>query len=704
MLILVAGCSMARNPFSKTDGSFSTHTDREIERRIEAGDYDAAIERIERRRRENTGSARISSTGTGRLTPTNSSSDDVSQTSFQQQLPGVSASEIEAMIEQLVLLEPVSMRAQKREIYRRMSPSTLRQIIAGYEQANLIGQTRIAGNDLSQARDRINNSGAMNALQNAGFPDAPNPRNVVENRPLGMDTPWDQRTTQRTDQRPLPINDPLRMPNNSNVDPGGSRLQPAGGFILENENANGRSGIRQMSATISDIDRLTQAGRPTQQIRTNNSQLPQINPAGAAPRGNPFTPGFGREFDTNPPANNSLNHLKNGPGGIQLLTPQNVDQSQSGLQGIGTQRQSQTQFGIGTNQGSAVSTVPGIGEQRLPIGRGRGNLPLQTPMDRLTNRSPVTTRTDQGLNSYLSGGVQDRTEPTSLPGRFSRNMQNILPSIRNVAERTLPTFPGIGLGGPEPGSTGTIGNQPNAQNGLLLAIQSLEQQLATTAPGQTEQERLDYVQHHVALRTLYLIVGRNEQALVSIPGTDPTEQEFWQQMMWAVASYFDAQGVPNSSDRATQTIGQLRSAVKQLRSRANLTINNVAFCYKIDGFGHYDRFSRDRFKSGQPILLYAELKNFQSALVESDRFRTVMNSGIEIYRGTGNQELLGTIPFDVTEDFCRTQREDYFLAFEFSVPERLDPGTYTMVLKVEDQLNRKTALSRLNFVVTADDQ
>lgn len=706
--ILVSGCSMGRNPFSRDDRSYATHNDREIERRLADGDYDAAIKGIEKLRREKElGTPRISSVkaGSSSLTPRDSTGvDDLAQTPFQQQLPGVSATEIDSMIEQLVLLEPVSMREQKRAVYRQMSPSTLRQIVAGYEQANLIGQSRIAADDLDQARERINNSGAMNTIQNAGFPEAPNPRNIADNRPLGIDSPWDQRQTQRNeDDQPFRMRDPRQVaPIGSETGPGGSRLRPAAGFSLPDDVGSGPGDITQIGGTTSDIGRLTNAGRSNSQLPQNNSQLPQINPAGTAPfKNNPFTPSFGSEF------NNSPGATKSGPNGVQLLTPQNVDQGQNNLQGTGidpSANQQRPRYGIGIDRSSATSTVPGIGEPAFPS-TARGNVPPDTPFDQLTNKPSVGTNPNRDTANQLptdnltpQTNAGNSNSASSFPGRISNSMQNIIPSIRNAAERTLPTFPGIGLGGPAAGSLNSAG-PAEIQDSMTLAIQTLEQQLASTAPGRTEQERLDYVRQHVGLRTLYLIAGRNEQALVSIPGAEPTDQEFWQQMMWSVASYFDAQGVPNSSDRATQTIGQLRAAVQQLRSRANLELNNVAFCYKIDGFGHYDRFSRDRFKSAQPILLYAELKNFQSTLVEGDRFRTVMNSGIEIYRGTGNQELLGSIPFDVTEDLCRTQREDYFLAFEFSVPERLEAGTYTLVLKVEDQLSRKTAMSQLNFVV-----
>lgn len=665
LFIFTSGCSSIRNPFSSGE-RYSTHSEKEIERRIAAGEYDNAIKR---RRDTQDGGRQVSGLSEfDRATiPGNAGAPP---SSVQQRLPGVSATELNGMIEELVSLEPAALKSKKRDVYRQMSPSTLRQILTGYRQANLIGQSQIAVNDLDQARDRVNQGASGNSFQNADFPDAPDPRNVAQNRPLGIDPPWRQRPDANR-QQPLRMNDPTNGQPDFSPTPGGSRLKPAGGFNVPGQ-GDPNGGITQMSGTTGQLDR-TNNRSPT------DSLLPQINPGGSVPRdANSFTPGFGRDF------NNQRNAGNTRPDAVQLMNPQDVTPSQN------QPGQLSNRFQIGNEKDSATSTVPGIGDQLLP--------------PNLRNGPSLQIRQDPSLRNPLNGNSQTDgtnpngdTTPGGLPSRISSSVQNILPSIRNVAERTLPTFPGIGLGGPAADSN--LRNPANGQDGLLLAIQSLEQQLASTAPGQTEAERLDYIRKHVGLRTLYIVAGRNGQALDSIPGAKPTEQEFWQQMMWSVVSYFDTQGVSNSSDRATQTIGQLRAAVQQLRARANLELNNVAFCHKIDGFGYYDRFSRDRFKSGQPILLYAEVKNFQSALVEDDRFRTVMNSGIEIYRGTGDQELLASIPFDVTEDLCRTQREDYFLAFEFFVPERLEVGTYTMVLKVEDQLSRKVTMSRLNFVV-----
>ena len=117
----------------------------------------------------------------------------------------------------------------------------------------------------------------------------------------------------------------------------------------------------------------------------------------------------------------------------------------------------------------------------------------------------------------------------------------------------------------------------------------------------------------------------------AIPGLEASEQEFWQQLLWSVSNYFDAAAMPNRSDRFTQTVEQLRTAVARLQGDANLQLRNVAFCHKIVSFGNFERFERDEYSPGQLVLLYAEIANFKSAPQPSDGlYKTQIKSTIEI--------------------------------------------------------------------------
>ena len=222
---------------------------------------------------------------------------------------------------------------------------------------------------------------------------------------------------------------------------------------------------------------------------------------------------------------------------------------------------------------------------------------------------------------------------------------------------------------------------------------------ASLTPGDNEHSRQLYLRKHVQLRLLNLIAGQMDRALQPVPGIDPADQEFWQQMLWGMASYFDTQGMPDSSERATQTIAQLRSASTRLQEKARLELHNVAFCYKISGFGNYQRFKRDEFTPGQPVLLYAEVGNFKSELIADGQFRTLLKSTLEIVEGGPAGHIVETLLLPPSEDHCRNQRRDYYHSYEFSIPQGCEPGPHMLRLRVEDQLGKKFTLTTLNFTV-----
>ncbi|MDA0834955.1 MAG: hypothetical protein O2955_07630 [Planctomycetota bacterium] len=230
-------------------------------------------------------------------------------------------------------------------------------------------------------------------------------------------------------------------------------------------------------------------------------------------------------------------------------------------------------------------------------------------------------------------------------------------------------------------------------------IEKTERELATLPLGTTPEEQRRFLEKHVFLRMLYWMGKQQERALQPIPGIDPADQEFWQQIFWAMTNYFDAQTIPNEADRAAQTLVQLRAAVQRLQEKAKLEIHNVAFCHKITSFGSYERFNKDEFTPGQPVLLYGEMVNFKSEPTSDGQYRTILKSTLEIYRAGPQGELVDSIPFPVTEDLCRQPRSDYFHSYEFTIPQRIILGPHVLKLVVEDQLSRKIATYSINFMV-----
>jgi hypothetical protein len=234
---------------------------------------------------------------------------------------------------------------------------------------------------------------------------------------------------------------------------------------------------------------------------------------------------------------------------------------------------------------------------------------------------------------------------------------------------------------------------------LARLISLVESEAFAIHPGETEAQAQDYIKKQVDLRMLYLIAGQQERALQAIPGIEPADQEFFQQIFWGLTNYFDSVSIPSSADRAAQTVAQMQNAVLRLQEKANLELRNVSFCHKISSFGNYEKYARDEFSPGQDVLVYAEVANTHSEPTPDGKFRTNLKSTLEVVRHGSQAEAPERIDMPETIDLCRTHRRDYFHVYQFTIPTKLSAGPHTLKLSVEDQLSRRTTTYSLNFTV-----
>ncbi|MBX3451182.1 MAG: hypothetical protein KF777_16570 [Planctomycetaceae bacterium] len=235
------------------------------------------------------------------------------------------------------------------------------------------------------------------------------------------------------------------------------------------------------------------------------------------------------------------------------------------------------------------------------------------------------------------------------------------------------------------------------QSDLDRLIGIVEQDVARVAVPTTAEGRHAQLRQQLYLRMLYLMANRPERALTAIPGLDPVDQEFCQQVLWGLANYLDVEHMPRSADRAGQAISQLNTAVRRLREVADLEIRSVGFCQRILDFGIYERFPRDEFSPGQEVLVYAEIDNYRSDPTLDGRYRTVLRSTLEILSPTG--EVRWKRDFPATEDLCRAPRRDYFHNYQFAIPDKLPLGPHRLKLTIFDELSGKMSSYTANFVV-----
>ncbi len=660
---ITSGCTMMRNPLaSKTDPQEASRRRMiaEMNARTEKGDIAGARQIL----------ARLEA------------SDQAGQTNSsviplgQPRVPD--PAEVDNLVNRLVAFDPPALRESSRQKYAKFSTTQLKQMLAAYEETASFGQQNLnqfvpaaANSELMYASNsqpsnsQTQNSARPSAPGNsfAGQPSAPDPR-AAGGQSLGTQSPWqaEQRNSQPSQGGAprLPDSNLADVPNNNGIAAGGG-LQTVSGEMPARSGIAGAAPSRAASNPFPDAAPL---------VAPKADDLPVISPGNSGlqnpvTRQNSITRTGGSAPATDQGAARYPGETSN--GGVSLLNQISpVDENATAPTSASDPGFDTGEFPGTTRFNDAGSTSPQFPDNRnLEAPRLGGSVPSQS-----------------GLPGVLETGVQ--------------GMQQFIPKIKDAAGRTLRSF---GQGDPS-GDPATL-SVNNGQTDIPEVIRNLKTELLTATPGQTDAERVQYIRKHVNLRMLNLVNGDVGQAVEPIPGIASADQEFWQQMIWSVSNYFDDQGMPDPSVRSAETIEQLRGAIAQLGQTADLKLRNTTFCHRIVSFGNYERFKEDRFTTGQPVLLYSEVENFTSRRSSNDGYRTILQSTIELYRANDLSQPAATIPLsaDTTEDFCRAQRRDYFHSYEFSIPPNLEPGQYTLQLRVVDQQSRKVATSKVNFEV-----
>ncbi len=270
--------------------------------------------------------------------------------------------------------------------------------------------------------------------------------------------------------------------------------------------------------------------------------------------------------------------------------------------------------------------------------------------------------------------------------------------VPDMARRLIPTMP-LWPSGEGSGKRSDESTEAAADSALETLRDAARTEISKLSPGDTPAQRQRFIRKHVYLRLLAAIDEQPQEALVPVPGLDTAEQEFWQNIFWAQTNYFETESMPESDERATETIHRLDAAIRSLQPRARLALKHLALCRQIHSFGDYNAFEKNEYSPGQEVLLYTEIENFTSQPTPDGRQRTLLKSMITIQKDEPPGEVVQQIRVGATEDLCRSTRRDYFHNYEFKIPRTLPLGRYVLTLHVTDLLGNKTASESLKLTV-----
>jgi len=191
-----------------------------------------------------------------------------------------------------------------------------------------------------------------------------------------------------------------------------------------------------------------------------------------------------------------------------------------------------------------------------------------------------------------------------------------------------------------------------------------------------------------------------------------SENYFWQHQLEAITSMLQTSELTDDKANdlmkhhtAHETLVHLRQAIAELESLANLKVVSGAFCTEVSGYGQFKTFVSDVFDSGQKVLLYCEVENYNSPEQSSDSgatFHTRLRGSYAIYDASGH--AVQQAEFPVVEDIARRRRRDFYMHLPITIGD-LSNGDYELHLLVEDLGGNKTAslTPPLVFTISSND-
>lgn len=346
--------------------------------------------------------------------------------------------------------------------------------------------------------------------------------------------------------------------------------------------------------------------------------------------------------------------------------------------GVGDQGSENSEAVSPSINGSAASLATRDGASVEPAASEKTSQPISAPRSRDTTADsapPKATGTPTADVMPTQPPLRPPLKATKRAPSELANVKSSESSSTNADSKTAPE---------------TRTDSEHRQVELTKTILAMEgESAANTAAA-------DEIARQIRLRMMYLAAGRRDDALRPIPGLSAGQQEFWNKEIYGLATYLDADKAGDHERQAAEAALHLREAASRIGEFASPVVRNLAFCKEVTSFGVFKRFPKDEFKAGDEALLYCEIENLKADSTDKG-YRTSVKSSYQILDAHG--ERMAEQEFPASEDLCTSQRRDFFIPYFIWVPKRIDPGTYTLQLTVEDTQTHKTGQASIQFAV-----
>jgi hypothetical protein len=366
-------------------------------------------------------------------------------------------------------------------------------------------------------------------------------------------------------------------------------------------------------------------------------------------------------------------------------------------------------------RGAAVPTraVAAASAANAP-GKQRAAIPTQA-------QSADTVGTSSSTDKVVEHAAQPATadqEQQTKSGGISGNMQvaNASPSeiVDEQVEVVAASEP-LGVDAAEDSSGLLPSEVEDAElhwrKQLRQAVTKLTRELREHPPADSQE----LARQQMYLSLLHLVAEDRDKSMEALENVSDEELEFWRQTVMGLGVLLDPDEMPRFRQRVDLATDHLRKGVSTLSTLGPLRLNNLALCSKVNGFGDFEEFSTYKFRPGQLVILYVEVENFhvvqhdpltqdsrrmarrRNLATESATFHTELHGRWEIL--DADQRPVASRELPVDRNRCRNRRHDYFIPYTLYLPEKMEPGYYTLELTIEDKQGDKFGNAAIDFQI-----
>ena len=343
-----------------------------------------------------------------------------------------------------------------------------------------------------------------------------------------------------------------------------------------------------------------------------------------------------------------------------------------------TQVDSGSSFSLSDDDGTA--STPASSTPATPEGKSEV---IQSPEKQLAKHQLVKQESRANAGSQKTGVSRENGRATTGVDRVDAPKTEVI----QAAERAP-------VDGDRSART-AIAIEATNTDWRTLALEAREA-LKSEAESASAQSPSQQLAIEAKLRMLSLVLDDLEGAMTPIEFLEPDAKDYFTHQFQALHAATDPQGNPVINRRWTIALQSQRKALTHLAAVSNLEVQNVAFCTEVDSFGIISKFPQYHFKRDQELLLYCELDNFVSEKLKNE-YETKLQGSYEIVDSSGRRVADQMLPPD--EHICSNQRRDYFIAYRMYMPQKIEPGRYTLKLTIEDMKGHKFGQSSVDFQI-----